>query len=43
MAYSLLGVQWRLALTADPASISPHPLRYVMLGVNLVPDILKET
>lgn len=43
VAYSLLGVHWRLALTADPASTSPHPLTYVMLGVNLVPDIPKET
>lgn len=28
MAYSLLGVHWRLALSVDPASTSPHPLTY---------------
>lgn len=28
VAYSLLGVHWQLALTADPASTSPYPLTY---------------
>lgn len=41
MAYSLLGVHWQLALTADPASTSPYLLTYAR--VNLVPDIPKET
>lgn len=35
VAYSLLGVHWQLALTADPASTSPYRSR--MLGVNLCP------